>query len=137
MHPLGDEMIISPDLIPSILHCLLQTVHKPLIFPRGNIYLNTTQENPSLSSSRKFIKDLQLEQAHKASFRNREQIEQSKQCGCFFCCRIFPASEVTDYVSREEPTALCPYCFTDSVFGDASGYPITEDFLKEMNKRWY
>ena len=95
------------------------------------------QEKPSLSSSRKFIKDLQLELAHKASFRNREQIELSKQCGCFFCRSIFPASEVTDYVSREEPTALCPYCYTDSVLGDASGYPITEGFLKEMNKRWF
>lgn len=137
MRPLGDEMIILPDLMPIILYCFLQTVHKPLIFPRGNIYLNTTQEKPSLSSSRKFIKDLQLEQAHKASSRNREQIERSKQCGCFSCCRIFPASEVTDYVSREEPTALCPYCYTDSVLGDASGYPITKEFLKEMNKRWF
>ena len=82
-------------------------------------------------------KDLQLELAHKASFRNREQIEQSKQCGCFFCRRIFPVSEVTDYVSREEPTALCPYCYTDSVLGDASGYPLTKEFLKEMNKRWF
>jgi hypothetical protein len=44
---------------------------------------------------------------------------------------------VTDYASREEPTALCPYCYTDSVLGDASGYPITEEFLKEMNKRWF
>jgi len=38
------------------------------------------QKKPSLSSSRKFIKDLRLELAHKASFRNREQIERSKQC---------------------------------------------------------
>ena len=67
------------------------------------------QKKPSLFSSRKFIKDLRLEQAHKASIRNREQIERSKQCGCFFCSRILPASEVTDYASREEPTALCPY----------------------------
>ena len=62
----------------------------------------------------------------------REQIERSKQCGCFSCCHIFPASEVTNYVSREEPTALCPYCYTD-----ASGYPITEEILKEMNKWWF
>ena len=68
---------------------------------------------------------------------NHDQIEQSKQCGCFFCRRIFPTSEVTDYVSREESTALCPYCYTVSVLGDASGYPITEEFLKEMNKRWF
>lgn len=61
------------------------------------------QKKPSLSSSRKFIKDLRLEQAHKASIRNREQIERSKQCGCFFCRHIFPASEVTNYVSHGSP----------------------------------
>ncbi len=123
--------------MPIILHCLLQTVHKPLIFPRGNIYLNTTQEKLSLSSSRKFIKDLQLEQVYKASSRNREQTERSKQCGCFFCCRIFPTSEETNYASCEESTALCPYCYTDSVLGDASGYLIIEEFMKEMNKQWF
>ena len=89
------------------------------------------------SHSRKFIDELQLKLAHDASFRNREQIEQSKQCGCFSCCRIFPASEVADYVSPEEPTAVCPYCHIDSVIGDASDHPVTEEFMKEMNKRWF
>lgn len=86
---------------------------------------------------RKAFRDIQLQLAHDASFRNRAQIERSKQCGCFSCCRIFPASEVTDYVSPEEPTAICPYCHIDSVIGDASGYPVTEEFMKEMNKRWF
>ena len=89
------------------------------------------------SHSRKFINELQLKLAHYASFRNQEQIERSKQCGCFSCCHIFPASEVTDYVSREEPTAICPYCHIDSVIGDASGYPVTEEFMEKMNKRWF
>ena len=89
------------------------------------------------SHSRKFIDELRLKLAHDASFRNREQIERSNQCGCFSCCRIFPASEVTDYVSPEEPTAICPYCHIYSVIGDASGYPVTEEFMKEMIKRWF
>lgn len=116
---------------------LLGVITKKFDYEKKQPKEKMPQKKPSLSSSRKFIKNLQLELAHKASFRNREQIERSKQCGCFFCRRIFPASEVTDYVSREEPTALCPYCYTDSVLGDASGYPITEEFLKEMNKRWF
>lgn len=86
---------------------------------------------------RKAFRDIQLQLAHDASFRNREQIERSIQCGCFSCCRIFPASEVTDYVSPEEPTAICPYCHIDSVIGDASGYSVTEEFMKKMNKRWF
>ncbi len=78
-----------------------------------------------------------FEQAHAAATCNREQIERSERCGCFFCCSIFPAREVTSYVSAEEPTAECPYCFTDSVIPDAAGLPLTEDFLQAMRKRWF
>lgn len=103
---------------------------------------NNDEKKGSISPShdprvRKAFRDIQLQLAHDACFRNRAQIERSKQCGCFSCCRIFPASEVTDYVSPEEPTAICPYCHIDSVIGDASGYPVTEEFMKKMNKRWF
>ncbi len=75
--------------------------------------------------------------AHDAATSNREQIERSEKCGCYFCCRIFPASEVTSYVSAEEPTAECPYCLTDSVIPDAAGLPLTVDFLEAMRKKWF
>ena len=78
-----------------------------------------------------------LRQAHARSIRNKEQLEQSKICGCFSCCRIFPPSEITDYIPDEPPTAECPYCHIDSVIGDASGFPITKEFLKKMKKRWF
>lgn len=78
-----------------------------------------------------------LRQAHARSIRNKEQVEQSKICGCFSCCRIFPPSEITDYIPDEPPTAECPYCHIDSVIGDASGFPITKEFLKKMKKRWF
>ena len=76
-------------------------------------------------------------QAHDCSIRNKEQLEQSKICGCFSCCRIFPPSEITDYIPDEPPTAECPYCYVDSVIGDASGFPITKEFLRKMKKRWF
>lgn len=76
-------------------------------------------------------------QAHDCSIRNKEQLEQSGICGCFSCCRIFPASEITDYIPDEPPTAECPYCYVDSVIGDASGFPITKEFLRKMKKRWF
>ena len=82
-------------------------------------------------------KDRIYKQAHDCSIRNKEQLEKSEKCGCFYCGEIFPPSEITDYVSDGEPTALCPYCHIDSVIGDASGFPITPRFLKDMNKRWF
>ena len=55
----------------------------------------------------------------------------------FSCCEIFPPSEITDYLPDEPPTALCPYCHIDAVIGDASGFPITDEFLTEMKRRWF
>ena len=82
-------------------------------------------------------KDRIFRQAHDCCFSNKEQIEKSEKCGCFFCGEIFSPSEITDYLPDEPPTAECPFCFTDSVIGDASGFPITKDFLKKMKKRWF
>lgn len=66
---------------------------------------------------------------------NSEEIKQSKQCGCSYCWRIFPPSAVTAYDPNEDDTALCPYCHSDSVIGDASGYKITRRFLWKVYNR--
>jgi hypothetical protein len=78
--------------------------------------------------------------AHKNSFDNRDEIRVSSLCGCFFCLSIFAPAEVVDWQDEKggtSATALCPMCGIDSVIGSASGFPITEDFLKKMNKRWF
>lgn len=88
---------------------------------------------------RPFIPEYQyLKRAHKESFKNKESILRSQVCGCFSCLKTFAPGEVT---FREEmdgqQTAWCPYCDIDAVLGDATGYPITSDFLKEMKKEWF
>lgn len=97
----------------------------------------TFEEIKQKAEKKQGEKDRVFKLAHDCSFENKEQLAKSELCGCFWCCRIFHASEVTDYVSVDEPTALCPYCSTDSVIGDASGFPITKEFLREMRKRWF
>ena len=62
----------------------------------------------------------ELNAIHKHSSTHRAEIEASRQCGCFCCRSIFPASEVVDFVDGGQ-TALCPKCDTDAVIGDASG----------------
>lgn len=32
-------------------------------------------------------------------------------------------------------TVWCPYCDIDSVLGDAAGFPLTDEFLRDMNHR--
>jgi len=69
---------------------------------------------------------------------NRAEIEHSKQCGCVSCLKIFDASEVVNYIhDKSGDTALCPYCFTDAVIGDACGTPIKRYRLKVLNMKWF
>ena len=68
-----------------------------------------------------------------ASFENWKSVKKSEMCGCYYCCSIFPSSEVTDWTpDRHGRTALCPRCSIDSVIGDASGIPIQKDVLEEL-----
>ncbi|HIF5693436.1 TPA: hypothetical protein ACX3DQ_004582, partial [Vibrio parahaemolyticus] len=87
-----------------------------------------------------------IEKAHGHSANHREEIERSEVCGCFYCLSIFKSQEIVDWCdvyadgvggSKYGHTALCPKCSIDSVLGSASGYPITIDFLNQMNSKWF
>ena len=71
------------------------------------------------------------------SINNKPQLLNDKKCGCFYCLKIFSPLEIEEWLEDEEGTALCPYCRIDSVIGESSGYPITEEFLSEMHKYWF
>jgi len=74
--------------------------------------------------------------AHKHSLRNRAELERSKVCGCFYCSAIYSPSEIGEWIDDEQ-TAMCARCPVDSVIGDASGYPITKEFLEKMHAHWF
>ena len=74
--------------------------------------------------------------AHKRSIRHRMEIEASALCGCFYCLNIFVPARVAEWCDDGQ-TALCPHCGIDSVIGDASGYPVEQDFLTAMNQHWF
>ena len=119
----------------SSMHVFAPHYHVPLYLQRRfKGYLEKAEKKQKEQEE----KDKLFKQAHDCSIRNKEQIEKSEQCGCFNCGKIFPSSEIVDYLPDEGgQTALCPYCGIDSVIGDASGFPVTKEFLKKMNKRWF
>lgn len=83
-----------------------------------------------------------LDQAHSMCSNHKPELEFVQKCGCFYCRRIFHSSEITEWIIADTPidrrgTALCPYCGVDSVIGESSGFPITDEFLSAMNKRWF
>ena len=82
------------------------------------------------------MNDMVLE-AHKFCVRHKSELENDNVCGCFYCLKIYSPKEITNWLREGSSTALCPYCGIDSVIGESSGYPITEEFLKEMNNYWF
>ena len=75
--------------------------------------------------------------AHGYSINHKPELERDKVCGCFYCCKIFNPNKIEEWIEDSRGTALCPYCGIDSVIGESSGFPITEEFLKEINERWF
>ena len=78
-------------------------------------------------------------QAHLYSGANKDYLLKDSKCGCFYCLKIFDPKEITDwcYYASDEDTAICPYCGIDSIIGESSGFPITEEFLKKMHNYWF
>jgi hypothetical protein len=74
-----------------------------------------------------------LIEAHDASLKNRDRLADfNAECGCFYCCRTFPPTEVTRWVGADEKTALCPHCHIDAVV------PQTDPaFLRRMREFWF
>jgi hypothetical protein len=78
-----------------------------------------------------------IKQAHEHTTDNRIEIESSEICGCISCKSIFSPSEIAQWLKEGTGTALCPKCGIDAVIGSSSGFPITLDFLSQMNRHWF
>jgi hypothetical protein len=76
-----------------------------------------------------------LNQAHKHCSNNRDAINASKVCGCFYCEATYAPSAVRQYVCGGKD-AVCPKCGIDSVLADSS-LEITAPFLRAMYDRWF
>lgn len=75
--------------------------------------------------------------AHKFSINHRKELIKDKKCGCFYCVKIFSPSEIKIWIEDPLKTAICPYCGIDSVIGEYSGYPITQELLQKMHDYWF
>ncbi len=82
-----------------------------------------------------------LKAASEAARFNRKVLEQDKRCGCYCCLKVFSPSEIEEWCAEEydggEITAICPYCSVDSILAESSGFPLTQEFLEKMQKRWF
>jgi NAD-dependent SIR2 family protein deacetylase len=77
-----------------------------------------------------------LNNAYEHSIHNRDEIDRSNWCGCFYCGETFPAEDVVEWVKNEN-TAICPKCSIDAVIGDASGLLLHEEFFRMMYAKYF
>ena len=80
--------------------------------------------------------DISLHEAHTHSAGHRQELLASDLCGCFYCQAIYPPTEIAFWIDGDQ-TALCARCGIDSVIGSKSGFPITHEFLTEMNRYFF
>lgn len=60
------------------------------------------------------------------------RIEKNELCGCFYCLKTFPCDQVTE----EYEDAFCPYCKKAVIIHENSGYPLSDEFLRQMHGYW-
>lgn len=78
-----------------------------------------------------------LRNAHLYSSHHREEMLESKQCGCYSCQRIFSTDEIEDWTDNGE-TAICPHCGTDAVIPNVAGIvKNSPELLKALNEKYF
>ena len=85
-----------------------------------------------------------LEDAHKYSYANKDSAMKSEICGCFYCFKTFPPTDIEaaglipEKKGSNKITVWCPKCGVDSVIGSATGLPVNDiEFLKAMNQKFF
>lgn len=79
-----------------------------------------------------------LHDIHTNSIYNKEDLQNVNKCGCFYCLKIYDPKEIKEWLSENngKETALCPYCYIDSVIPESDEYELSEQLLKEMYDYW-
>ena len=49
------------------------------------------------------------------SFKNRSKIDPDKNVSCYYCGKVYLGKEIKEWADDGEDTAICPYCWIDSV----------------------
>jgi hypothetical protein len=85
--------------------------------------------------SPKSIEDL-LE-AHDYTNNNGHLLFVKQECVCIYCKERFSSDEIIQHTYSQYGTALCPYCWIDSVIGEVSGYKLTDKFIEVMHEYFF
>ncbi|HEX7901918.1 MAG TPA: hypothetical protein VF950_29435 [Planctomycetota bacterium] len=80
-------------------------------------------------------------EAHRHSLDNRDEIEKSDRCACFYCLAVFKPGDIQEWIWEGKDgvarTALCPKCGIDTVIGSASGIDLDPKFIEKMRDVYF
>ncbi len=90
------------------------------------------------------LNENELNTIHDKCGWHEHEINNSSICGCFYCLKLFPPQEITEWLeeSKSSPrgpgkTAICPHCGIDSVLPDSIGFELTNELLVTMNDKFF
>jgi hypothetical protein len=73
-----------------------------------------------------------VEEFSKRSIHNAKQVAESKECGCYFCLRVFPSEEILEFIDNGD-TAICPFCNIDAILPNFTD----KEALKKGLEYWF
>jgi len=78
---------------------------------------------------------MKIEEASKYSIRNKDFIEKSDLCSCYYCFSTFKKEEIDNWADSGQ-TAICPKCSVDSVLGDYT-IKFDKEFFEKLHEYWF
>lgn len=69
------------------------------------------------------------------SMNNRGALLDSKECGCFFCVKMYNPEKITEWINDE--TAKCAFCGVDAVIPESYDYELSDSLLLAMKEYWF
>ena len=85
--------------------------------------------------------DSSLDAGYRGSLRHRAKFESTARCGCYHCLHFFSSKCIRHWIDEDRTgrgqTALCPRCGIDAVLLSQPEHPLTREFLRAMQLRWF
>ena len=90
------------------------------------------------------MKNYDYTKIHRHCGWHEEEVKKSKLCGCFSCLKLFPSSEVVEWIEESETcprgpgkTAVCPNCEIDAVLPESDEYEFSQEFINDMGREFF
>ena len=95
-------------------------------------------QEETLSEKSRRIK--MYEEIKRHSIENQHEVITSKQCGCYYCNKLFDAKEVATFINVYGSlfsTALCPYCNKTTVIAEHRDYELSRLLINNMHQHYF